>query len=297
MHQEDLSLRWMEIKKSWHNPMLILVLILMFVNWGIEALKWKQLLSKTQQISFVQSFKAILAGCTVSLITPNRIGEFGGRLIYVENQHKIKAIALSILGSITQLFVTFLLGLIGLIFLRSESIVNVANNTILQFLSIDLLMGLTVVATFALALLLFRSSLLMNFFSRFPLLLKRLKFLSSMERIAKKDMLRLFLLSLFRYMAFILQYLLMLRLMNVQIELSIGISLIAVFYLFMAIAPTIGFIELPIRATAGVVIFGLFSSNILGIQVAMFGIWLINLVIPALMGSVLMINKKIIKVV
>ncbi len=285
----------MGIKKSWQDPMLMLVLILMFVNWGIEALKWKQLLSKTQQLSFVQSFKAILAGCTVSLITPNRIGEFGGRLIYVENQHKIKAIALSILGSVTQLFVTFLLGLIGLIFLKSESSVSAANSTILQFLSSDFLMGLTVIATLALVLLLFQSSLLINFFSRFPLLLKRLKFLSSMERIAKKDMLRLFLLSLFRYMTFILQYLLMLRLMNVQIELSIGISLIAVFYLFMAIAPTIGFIELPVRATAGVVIFGLFSSNILGIQVAMFGIWLINLVIPALMGSILMINKKIIK--
>jgi uncharacterized membrane protein YbhN (UPF0104 family) len=109
MHQEDLSLRWLEIKKSWHDPLLILVLILMFVNWGIEALKWKQLLRKIQQLSFVQSFKAILAGCTVSLMTPNRIGEFGGRLIYVENEYKVKAIALSILGGVTQLFVTFLL--------------------------------------------------------------------------------------------------------------------------------------------------------------------------------------------
>jgi len=60
-------------------------------------------------------------------------------------------------------------------------------------------------------------------------------------------------------------------------------------------APTIGFTELPVRATASVELFKLYSSNIVGIQAAALGIWIINLVIPAIIGSLLIFGIKITK--
>jgi hypothetical protein len=65
--------------------------------------------------------------------------------------------------------------------------------------------------------------------------------------------------------------------------------------LVMAMAPTIGFTELPIRAAASLQILQLFSNNLIGIQAASLGIWIINLVIPAVVGSLLILRIKIIK--
>jgi hypothetical protein len=63
----------------------------------------------------------------------------------------------------------------------------------------------------------------------------------------------------------------------------------------MAIAPTFGFIELPVRARASWEILRYYSVNELGIGAAALGIWLINLVIPAIIGSLLILSIKIVK--
>ena len=82
------------------------VISLVFVNWGIEARKWQVLLRTLQQVSFFTAYKSVLSGVTLSINTPNRIGEYGGRILYVQEGKRIKAISLSIAGSISQLIIT-----------------------------------------------------------------------------------------------------------------------------------------------------------------------------------------------
>lgn len=88
---------------------------------------------------------------------------------------------------------------------------------------------------------------------------------------------------------------LLLTVMEVEIGWFLMFWLLSIFYLIMTMVPTIGFTELPVRAVASVVLLKLYSDNILGIQAATFGIWLINLVIPALAGSLLILGIKITK--
>jgi lipopolysaccharide export LptBFGC system permease protein LptF len=57
----------------------------------------------------------------------------------------------------------------------------------------------------------------------------------------------------------------------------------------------LGFVELPVRVTTAWVIFKMYTDNELGIGTASMGIWLINVVLPALIGSLLVLNIKIIK--
>jgi hypothetical protein len=63
----------------------------------------------------------------------------------------------------------------------------------------------------------------------------------------------------------------------------------------MAVAPSIGFIELPVRVSASWVIFKLYTTNQLGVSTASLGIWMINLVVPAVIGSLLILSIKIVK--
>ena len=70
------------------------LLLFVFVNWGIEARKWQLLMKAVQPMSFITAFKSVLCGVTLSLNTPNRMGEYGGRILFVKEGNRIKAIAL-----------------------------------------------------------------------------------------------------------------------------------------------------------------------------------------------------------
>src|SRR5689334_3156518 len=52
---------------------LVLTILLMFVNWGLEARKWQVVIKRIQHLSFFQSCKAVFTGTTLAFFTPNRI--------------------------------------------------------------------------------------------------------------------------------------------------------------------------------------------------------------------------------
>src|SRR5690606_36486723 len=88
------------------------VILMVFINWGIEARKWQILIQPVQKMRFITAFKSVITGVTLSINTPNSIGEYGGRILFVKDGNRIKAISLSIAGSISQLIITLIMGCI-----------------------------------------------------------------------------------------------------------------------------------------------------------------------------------------
>jgi hypothetical protein len=60
----------------------------------------------------------------------------------------------------------------------------------------------------------------------------------------------------------------------------------------LAIVPTIALAELGVRGKISIYLFGAFSTNTLGIVLTATAIWLINLVVPALAGSLFLLGIK-----
>ncbi len=293
-HQPDLANRWLQIKLSLQSPLLLLACLLVFVNWGIEALKWQIQLKPLEKISFINAYKSVLAGFSITMLTPNRVGEYGGRILYVSDEKRLDAIPLTILGSISQLFITILMGFVALVSLRFFS------TDLLLFKSLpaytaDILLYLSLSAAIFLILLYLRVGLVVKFLSRVGFLKKFIPHIVLLNTFSRKQLLRILFLSFLRYSVFILQYILLLHVMQVQISFFVCFKLLSIFYLVMAMAPTIGFAELPIRAAASLEILQLYSNNFLGIQAAGLGIFIINLVVPAIVGSLLILGIKILK--
>src|SRR4029078_12723845 len=96
------------------------VILLMIVNWSIETIKWKISVAPIQKVSFIKAFKAVLSGVSFSVSTPNRIGEYLGRVLYMDDGNRLKTISITIVGSISQLIITLLMGCIGLFVLRPD---------------------------------------------------------------------------------------------------------------------------------------------------------------------------------
>ena len=91
-----------------------LVIFLMLINWGIETLKWKFLIKKIEKIRYFKAYLAVLTGVAVSSFTPNRIGDYLGRVFILEKANRIEGVLITIIGSLSQFLVTIIIGTISL---------------------------------------------------------------------------------------------------------------------------------------------------------------------------------------
>ena len=97
---------------------LVLVLVLMPINWMLEAYKWWQFIP--DRMRFWQVFKATLSGVTVALFTPNRIGDYGGRVLLVKAKDNWATLVATMAGNYCQLVVLISGGIIGLSYFGRE---------------------------------------------------------------------------------------------------------------------------------------------------------------------------------
>ena len=294
-NKPDLPQRWAQVKESIYQPVFWISILLMPVNWGLEALKWKYLTSRLENFSFFTAFKSVLTGTSITMLTPNRIGEFGGRIMYVKEENRIAAIPLTILGSMSQLFVTIIMGTAGLLLFKYLWHQDDVLFKLIPDLAGTILIYISLLTSICIILIYLRVGFIIKLLLQIPVLKKFVKYLHILSEFRRKELLRILFLSFLRYVVFILQYMLLFKAMQVVIPFADCFWLLTIFYLVMTMAPTIGFTELPLRAAASVEIFQVFSTNILGIQAASLSIWLINLVIPALIGSLLIFGLKIMK--
>jgi hypothetical protein len=224
------------------------------------------------------------------MFTPNRVGEYGGRMLFIRAENRVSSISVSMVGGLNQLVITCWMGLLALPFFYGQ--VELPANSALQVWMQSLGWSVVFLVSVLLTLALFRVSWIFEKLSRISFLEKPLRHLQRASDYQPKQMLIVLMIALLRYLVFIFQYYFLLQAMGVELSLSQGLSVIAVFYLLMTWAPTIGFTELPLRSVMAVWLIGLLSKNAMGIQAASLCIWLINLALPAIIGSIAMSLKK-----
>lgn len=100
----------------------------------MEIAKWKILTNNVKKNSWLDATKQSLASLTLSLITPNRIGEYGAKALYYTNDKRKQILLLNFAGNFYQLVITIVLGAIGLVYLStyfSFSVISIQHSIIL----------------------------------------------------------------------------------------------------------------------------------------------------------------------
>jgi len=183
--------------QSWK---IYLALLLVPINWGLEARKWQILLKPVETIGFFNSFKAILAGLAFSMNTPNRIGEYAGRVLYVHEGNRWKALSLTVTGSFSQLIVTLTIGAGGLLFLLTNS--ATATGIVHYYIWIRVLFYGTLVVIIFLFLLYFRLGQIIKWAEKIPAARSFIQHLTVIEDLPVTILLRTMSLSFARYIIF-----------------------------------------------------------------------------------------------
>lgn len=242
------------------------ILFLSLSNWTLEILKWKNLSGYIRPISFFEATKQSLAALTTSLLTPNRIGEYGAKAMFYPNPDRKKVMALNFLGNFYQMLVTVIFGLFSLFYLRDQLFVFLKYVLLLLLLSGLFLM-------------------LKNFYKETAVYRYYLKFLTFAREIPLQLHLINFVISIFRYLIFSHQFYFLMVLFGITINYPLAMALIAAMYFLSSVIPGFVALDFLIKGSVALTLFGFFgvSENlILAITTLM---WLMNFALPALFGS------------
>jgi len=276
-------------KTAWqHTGPVVFLLLALFLtpfNLALEARKWHILAGSAHPLSFRGAFASYLAGMAISIVTPNRIGEYPGRILYLKRKNTFRLISVSALGIVSQFFTFFLFGITGLIYF-DLNFHEYGNRLVLI---ICILIGI------ATGILYWRFEAWLNLLGNYKWTRKYNIYAQLLKRFNQKQLFNVLFISMVRYIIFTAQYLSLLYWMNVDVPIVGGFCFSALFFWLMAIIPTISLIELGARGAVSLYLFHHFSSNTIGILAATLAVWFLNLVIPSIIGSLLLLRMRLLR--
>ncbi len=277
---------------------LISLFLLMTLNWGIETLKWKMLIKRSEDIDFGRAYQAILGGLASSVFTPNRVGEFIGRVFILKKTEPLKAILLTIVGSFSQILVTLVMGTIAYVFFAPQYLNSFMPDS--TWLVKGFSFTLVTLSVF-LIIVFFNISALQRISILIPAKFSE-KVRSGIDAVAgcpKKLLIKVVLLSTVRYMVFSIQFYLAVRLMGLNFTIWQCMQVIPLIYLVLAAIPTGVLTELGVRGSVSVFLFGLLAgpqglnaAETMEVVSASTLIWLVNIALPSLAGVLVIFRLK-----
>lgn len=265
------------------------MLILLPFNWAIETMKWLPLMRHVEKMSFLKAYKAVLAGVTFSLFTPNRMGEYGGRVLFVQPENAVKGIFINIVGGLVQQYVMLSFGFFGFMYFLKTfwQIEAIAWNALLY-------VGILVIIIFFFMFIYIEKFISIfgniGFLRRQKWIVKNIKIVREFSR---PEIYTLFFWSIMRYLTYCTQYYFLLRFFGINVDLLRGAACIATIYYLQGAIPLPPAMSLLARGEIALKIWGMFHQNEIAILATTFVLWIINVVLPAFVGLILIVNSNV----
>lgn len=263
--------------------LLVVVVLLMFFQWGIEALKWQLMLRPVVQVSLFRAMQTVFSGISFSIVTPNRFGEFAGRILHLPAGTRLQGTAYTFIGNLAQLIITCLAGFIALLVYQDE--VRASLDQYGLVLTVELLLLFTPLFLLLLLFFFFGSSLIASKLLKIPFLRRYEDQVQQLSSMRLDGLFTLVFLSAVRYFIFIAQYWILFQFCSIHLSFELVFGYVSVMFLWLAIVPTFSMLELGLRWQFALVLFSPLSSQALGIAFVVTAVWLVNFMLPALLGA------------
>ncbi|GAA4294213.1 lysylphosphatidylglycerol synthase domain-containing protein [Aestuariibaculum suncheonense] len=254
---------------------VISLLLLTIFNWFFEILKWQALVKPIKQIRFFETIEQCLGSLTVSLFTPNRIGEYGAKALFYSKTQIPKIVSINGLHNILQLSVTLIFGTIGLLCFTSIYPTNL--NITKPSLGFLILIGLGI------------PGYLIVFIKKQNWLNELLDFIKNYPKITIACG---FGFSAIRYLIFSFQFYYLLLIFGVSIDYLDAMMVISSLYLLASAVPFMAIFDFVIKGSIAVYLFSFLQIEAITIICITTLMWLLNFALPSLVGSYFVLNFK-----
>ncbi len=254
--------------EAWGFPVAAALLLMTGLNWALEVIKWKRLASRISPTSFGEALKQSLSSLTVSLITPNRIGEYGAKALYYPRRDRYRVLLYNFIGNFSQMAATLFFGSLGLWWLQDH----------VYELGLDRVpwwkMGL-LAAALALGVVLFgflRKGMYSGLFEK-------------MRSVPGDVLGEAALLSMTRYLVFAHQFYFLLLVFGVELDYLLCMSLIGISYLVASLIPGFVLFDWLVKGSVAVTLFSRFGvDGILVLSITSL-MWVLNFGLPSVIGT------------
>lgn len=282
--QEKKSINWSVIHHYLDWKTLLILLLLSLSNWLLEILKWQNLVDSFKKISFLEATRQSLGSLTASIFTPNRIGEYGAKMLYFPKDEAKKVLFLNFINNCSQMLVTCFFGLLGFVI----STLTIKSNNASSWFSFKLKTShffiFTLLIILSFLVIKYRKIELYGF--SLQKLIKKIRKMPS--HLWKTN----FQLAIMRYLLFSHQFYFLLVTFNCEIDYSNALATIFIMYFLASIIPSIQFIDVAIKGSVALYLFSYLGIENTKIITTTSLMWLFNLVIPVLIGSYFVLRFK-----
>ncbi|MDW7682256.1 MAG: lysylphosphatidylglycerol synthase domain-containing protein, partial [bacterium] len=266
--------------------LILLALLLLLPNIYFQFYKWRYLVrlvkSDTSNHEVLQS---LFAGFTFGFITPGRLGEFG-RAFFIKNCPWVKVLGIAALDKLFSVAVVFLFGSIGLLYLLEKQLFIYTMIPLVTF---------TVITLFVFYYILFHPEIIKSFLYSLNIILpfrEKIKLLiSSMDQFTRERAIMLLLFNLGFSIIFLAQFYILVVAFQPSAVVPTMLALASTMLVKTMLPISIG--DLGIRESAAIYFLGkiaILESAAFNASILLF---LINLLIPSLVGLVLVLKHRL----
>jgi hypothetical protein len=259
---------------------LVAVVLLMPVNVICEAGKWRLLLRDIEPMTIWGAQRQVYYGYVGAFITPYQAGDYPARAMLLKDKDNWSAaVGLGLVGSVALLVVELIIGVPATWLFASYDQSIPMQSFAVAFIVLVLLMS-------------FLPHLVRYLSRRTWKSIQMQQLVMALSKMSYSRFMQTIGWSFLRYVTWALQLALILHFCGVDMSLVEYMIAIPFYYMVVAIFPSMPILNIAIRGSWSLIIFDTFSDNTAGIALAVVLIWVINTVLPMLIGSVLYRNGK-----
>lgn len=270
--------------------LLLLPLLLVPLNWGLEARKWQLLSAPVSPISMRGAMQAVLTGLSLGFVTPRSLGDYAGRMLEAEDKGRERLVGAVFLNRLVQSLPTYFFGLVALLFLREHLSVGMQAY---WFWLIPLL----VAAPLAILVMLGKGRYwlllqIKGYKGRIGSLLWQM--FRVLQAYTSREIMLLILYASLRYVVFSFQFVWVLWLAELGLPIPLLMAGVAVVYLIKSLIPTFNFLsDLGVREFSALWVFSGFALPENQLLMASLVLWCMNILLPALLGTVNVLRLRL----
>jgi hypothetical protein len=268
--------------------LFFLVTAIGIANWAIESYKWWFMVRNIESVTYFTAVKSVLTGLAIGFVTPNRLGDFPGRAIQFNAPQRGKVILMNLLSGYAQFIVICLLALVSIFFLPVDFSIFFDNYHALKFIYITVFGVLIIYHIW----FLFSPQFFLRLFFKIKITQRLEKYFTDFSPLSFNDNIQIIHFSILRSMLYTLQLMLIFYFFDDSVSLLNLFLFINVYFFILTVAPSFMLNKLGIRESISVMVFASLIGNPVIIVVSVLLLWFINQVVPALLGAIILFNRK-----
>jgi len=264
-------------------PFLLVAILFLPLNLLLESERWRFVMSNIgKRVSVKDALFSTVVGSSLSMITPFRVGDYAGRMLLLRSEDKKSSVYATFICSIYLNVINIVTGIFACVFFfRSQEIL--ANE-------LRLLMIVNCVVVILALILIVKFDRILNWLLGISWIQNKLTIEIEGGLGLQKKMV-LLLLSFLRYTVYVFQYVLVLYFFNVDNIFIELISCISIVYFIQSSVPLPAFLSFVARIEIALLVWNLLDLPVTIVLAASATLWVINLMMPALLGLVVMLLK------